>query len=74
MNCLRDAKLVSSTFSAEKLMKTDTDKLVDKYESSHQFQQPMAKCPVTTDYIVLQTLEKYSWPSHHSAALYSENI
>lgn len=66
MNCLRDGKLMSSTFSAEELMKTD--KLVDKYESSHQFQQPAVKYPVTTDYTVFQKLEKSSWPSHHSAA------
>lgn len=57
MNCLRDAKLVSSTFSAEKLMKTDKDKLVDKYESSHRVRQPTAKYPVTTDYSVSNTSE-----------------
>lgn len=77
MNCLRDAKLVSSTFSAEKLMKTDTDKLVDKYESSHQVQQPTAKYPLTTDYTVFQTLEKYSWPSQAMSpqcSMHSENI
>lgn len=48
-NCLRDSKLVSNTFSAEQLMKVDTDKLEDKYDSSHQVWQPTAKYPVTTD-------------------------
>lgn len=45
---------MSSTFSAEKLMQTDRDKLVCEYESSHQVRQPTAKYPVTTDYIVFQ--------------------
>lgn len=49
MKCLRETKLVSSIFSLDKLMKTDTDKLVDKPEFNHQFRSATAKYTITTD-------------------------